>query len=394
MKLLFYGVKPVFVFDGDAPTLKKRTIVSRALVLVGGAGGNADQLRALYRNNGSGGSKELAATSPRRLKSCSLHNSEVRQQNERLPGGLVFAHFSVRAETDAKYTPQAQGEDSGGRGRRRKVRRRRRGRSEPARFRQEARLPRRPQQARLAYQASSRCAPRRLRPAADRRTARIARKAVRPEDRDRGRAARFPGRSPTRRPRPELEVLWRLAYRSQVRDHRRLAHQDSAGQPPPRAADARHGGDRLFESADRALDGAQLVHSKAPVHHGRARQVRHRDPDSSRRSAESRVRPHEAGREQRRRLGPRCQESRDFQYAADRYRIDHRRERRRADRYGRVRGGRIRLTRVRLPVRDTHSCSFECRADAFHAPGNQRSDSLRPTSKRGALWRRKRSSLA
>lgn len=30
MKLLFYGVKPVFVFDGDAPTLKKRTIVGPA----------------------------------------------------------------------------------------------------------------------------------------------------------------------------------------------------------------------------------------------------------------------------------------------------------------------------------------------------------------------------
>ncbi|GAA5879340.1 hypothetical protein JCM3774_003797 [Rhodotorula dairenensis] len=29
MKLLFYGVKPVFVFDGDAPTLKKRTIEQR-----------------------------------------------------------------------------------------------------------------------------------------------------------------------------------------------------------------------------------------------------------------------------------------------------------------------------------------------------------------------------
>lgn len=28
MKLLFHGVKPVFVFDGDAPVLKKRTLVS------------------------------------------------------------------------------------------------------------------------------------------------------------------------------------------------------------------------------------------------------------------------------------------------------------------------------------------------------------------------------
>lgn len=28
VKLLFHGIKPVFVFDGDAPMLKKRTIVS------------------------------------------------------------------------------------------------------------------------------------------------------------------------------------------------------------------------------------------------------------------------------------------------------------------------------------------------------------------------------
>lgn len=28
MKLLYHGIKPVFVFDGDAPMLKKRTIVS------------------------------------------------------------------------------------------------------------------------------------------------------------------------------------------------------------------------------------------------------------------------------------------------------------------------------------------------------------------------------
>ena len=27
-KLLYFGIKPVFVFDGDAPALKKRTIVS------------------------------------------------------------------------------------------------------------------------------------------------------------------------------------------------------------------------------------------------------------------------------------------------------------------------------------------------------------------------------
>jgi DNA excision repair protein ERCC-5 len=29
LKLLYHGIKPVFVFDGDAPMLKKRTIVSR-----------------------------------------------------------------------------------------------------------------------------------------------------------------------------------------------------------------------------------------------------------------------------------------------------------------------------------------------------------------------------
>lgn len=31
LKLLFFGIKPVFVFDGDAPMLKKRTIVSPGL---------------------------------------------------------------------------------------------------------------------------------------------------------------------------------------------------------------------------------------------------------------------------------------------------------------------------------------------------------------------------
>jgi len=30
-KLLFYGIKPVFVFDGGAPALKKQAIVSRPL---------------------------------------------------------------------------------------------------------------------------------------------------------------------------------------------------------------------------------------------------------------------------------------------------------------------------------------------------------------------------
>ena len=29
LKLLFYGVKPVFVFDGGAPALKRRTLASR-----------------------------------------------------------------------------------------------------------------------------------------------------------------------------------------------------------------------------------------------------------------------------------------------------------------------------------------------------------------------------
>lgn len=37
VKLLFHGIKPVFVFDGDAPMLKKRTIVSR--ITFGAVGG-------------------------------------------------------------------------------------------------------------------------------------------------------------------------------------------------------------------------------------------------------------------------------------------------------------------------------------------------------------------
>jgi DNA excision repair protein ERCC-5 len=30
-KLLFYGIKPVFVFDGGAPALKRSTIVGRSI---------------------------------------------------------------------------------------------------------------------------------------------------------------------------------------------------------------------------------------------------------------------------------------------------------------------------------------------------------------------------
>ena len=31
LKLLYYGIRPVFVFDGNAPKIKKRTLVSRRL---------------------------------------------------------------------------------------------------------------------------------------------------------------------------------------------------------------------------------------------------------------------------------------------------------------------------------------------------------------------------
>lgn len=66
MKLLFYGVKPVFVFDGDAPTLKKRTIVSSASVLAAVAGGNADQsahsIQEQRKRRKQGAGRDLAKT--------------------------------------------------------------------------------------------------------------------------------------------------------------------------------------------------------------------------------------------------------------------------------------------------------------------------------------------
>jgi 5'-3' exonuclease len=83
MKLLFHGVKPVFVFDGEAPVLKKRTLVRRAELLSRSC---ADHWRP-NRKVDVGVKKELDNRYRELRKLCFRLNSEPTWRIKRLRGG-------------------------------------------------------------------------------------------------------------------------------------------------------------------------------------------------------------------------------------------------------------------------------------------------------------------
>ncbi|KAK7690660.1 hypothetical protein QCA50_005759 [Cerrena zonata] len=69
-KLLFYGIKPVFVFDGGAPTLKKSTITERKSKKSGAAASHAKIAERLLAAQ----MRREALTHVSQLRTCTRHD--------------------------------------------------------------------------------------------------------------------------------------------------------------------------------------------------------------------------------------------------------------------------------------------------------------------------------
>lgn len=85
MKLVFYGIKPVFVFDGAAPSLKKRTLVRKPLFLTDGCSSltlSLSYLQEKRRKRKSGAGRDLAKTA-RELLSAQLRGHAVERELNR-----------------------------------------------------------------------------------------------------------------------------------------------------------------------------------------------------------------------------------------------------------------------------------------------------------------------
>lgn len=98
VKLLYHGIKPVFVFDGDAPMLKKRTIVSR--VLFASRTRNTDPSMATgttqqseRKRRKAGATKDLAKTA-QQLLSAQLRAAAAEHQLTKLvPSARVYSYI-------------------------------------------------------------------------------------------------------------------------------------------------------------------------------------------------------------------------------------------------------------------------------------------------------------